>query len=41
MIDITDTAHVGLRVANFKRLINAYENLEFGVRRDDQQEQVE
>lgn len=40
MINITGMAHVGVRVANFKRSIHFYEALGFHLIRNDQQERV-
>jgi len=40
MIDITGTAHVGIRIGNFEHSIRFYKKLGFNVIRDDQQERV-
>lgn len=40
MIEITGLAHVGVRVADFKRTIHFYEKLGFHLIRNDRQERV-
>lgn len=40
MISISGLAHIGIRVANFKRAINFYSQLGFRVIRDDMHERV-
>jgi len=40
MINISGLAHIGIRVANFKRAIGFYSELGFSLIRDDQNERV-
>lgn len=40
MIDITGLAHIGVRVSDFDRSVRFYEDMDFQIVRNDQQERV-